>query len=243
MATLNQRAYNCKDEELPVLCNFAVFSLKRDLANFTAFSPKFKQEYITAFETKIASVSEIIMPKSETLDLKTITARLYTTMDGLIDPINRVTGYLKLAKSKLKITAADFGFADLRKNINAKNAEGVIANLRTVNTNLTKNAALLTEQGLTPELASRFTDASASIAPDNQKQYEIMSRRANIVQNNIGLFNSLYEQLVEILTVGKILYKATDTVKAQEYSFTTLKKKVATAAKQATAQPALTPAT
>ena len=243
MSPLNQRVYNCKDEELPVISNFAVFSLKRDLADFTAFSPKFNKEYVSVFETKIASVNEVIMPKSETLDLKTITARLYTTMDGLIDPINRVTGYLKLAKSGLKISGADFGFTDLRKNINSKNAEGVIANLRTVNTNLTKNAAVLSEQGLTPELAARFTDASASIAADNQKQYEIMSRRANIVQNNIGLFNSLYEQLAEILTVGKVLYKATDAAKVQEYSFATLKKKVAIATKQATAQPAVTPAT
>ena len=213
MNATNQRSYNCKDEELPVICKFAVFSLKRDLADFKAFSPKFNDVYVTGFETKIASVSEVVMPGSETLELKNITARLYATMDGLVDPINRVSGYLKLAQAGLKTTTADFGLTELRKNIKAKNAEGAINNLRTVSNNLTKNAALLAAQGLTPELTSLFTTSSTSIAADNQKQYEILSHRKNIVQNNLGLFNGLYEQLTEVLRVGKILYKASDALK------------------------------
>jgi hypothetical protein len=38
------------------------------------------------------------------------------------------------------------------------------------------------------------------------------------------LFNGLNEQLSEILAVGKILYKATDAVKVQDYTFNQLKK-------------------
>ena len=65
-----------------------------------------------------------------------------------------------------------------------------------------------------------------------------MSNRKAIVQNNLGLFNSLYEQLTELLRVGKILYKATDAVKAQEYTFTSLLKQVRiTAKKEAAATP------
>ena len=60
-----------------------------------------------------------------------------------------------------------------------------------------------------------------------------MSNRKAIVQNNLGLFNSLYEQLTEILRVGKILYKATDAVKTQEYNFTAMKKKVSADGKKA----------
>jgi hypothetical protein len=164
-------------------------------------------------------------------------------MDGLIDPINRVTGYLKLANGGLNVTAADFGLALLRKGISAKNAEGVLSSLRTVSNNLNKHAAVLGAQGLTPELTSRFTDAGISIAADNQKQYEITSNRANIVQNNVGLFNSLYEQLTEILRIGKIMYKASDAVKAQEYNFAAMKKKVSVSTKKAdviTPEPATT---
>lgn len=242
MVTLIQRAYNCKDEEIPVIGNYALFSFKRDLADFTSFSPKFNAAYVTDFETKIASVSELIMPRSETLELINITNRLYSTMDGLIDPINRVSGYLKLANGALNVSAADFGLTLLRKNIGTKNAEGVITSLRTVSNNLKKHAAILGEQGLTPELTSRFTDAVTSVAADNQKQYEIISNRKNIVQNNVGLFNSLYEQLTEILNVGKILYKTTDAVKTQEYTFNSLLKQVRIVSKQATAATPVTTA-
>jgi len=232
MESPKQRDYNCKDEELPVICKYAVFSFNRDLADFTAFSPKFNLDYVAAFEAKIASVSEVIMPRSETLDRKNITIRLYKTMDGLTDPINRLSGYLKLAQASLTVTAADFGLTLLRKNISTKNAEGVISSLRTVSNNLTRHEAILTEQGLTPELSNRFTEALASISADNQKQYEILSNRKNIVQNNTGLFNELYGQLTEILNVGKIIYKATNTVKTQEYTFTGLLKQVRILAKK-----------
>jgi len=43
MTTDFSREYSCKDEELPVICKFTAFSLKRDLADFTAFSPKFNE--------------------------------------------------------------------------------------------------------------------------------------------------------------------------------------------------------
>ena len=235
MASLKQRSYNCKDEELPVICGFAAFSLKRDLADFTSYAPKFTAAYVTDFETKIASVNEVIMPKSETLELKTITARLYAAMDGLTDPINRVAGYLKLANGGLTMNAADFGLTLLRKNVTGRNAEGVISSLHTVNNNLTKYAAELGVQGLTPELAARFANAGISIAADNQKQYEILSYRKGIVQNNLGLFNSLYRQLTEILRVGKILYKAGDAAKLQDYTFNALLKQVRIVSRQTTA--------
>ena len=232
MPLTNQRDYNCKDEELPVICKYAVFSFKRDLADFTAYSPKFTPEYVTALEARIASVSDIIMPRSETLDRKNITKRLYATMSGLVDPINRVSGYLSMLEDGLTISPADFGLTQLRKDLNTRDAEGAISSLRTVRTNLTKYADVLTEQGLTPELSNRFADAAVAIDADNQAQYEILTNRATIVQNNLGLFNELYAQLTEILNVGKILYKATDAVKTKEYTFTNLLKQVRIVAKQ-----------
>ena len=226
MAQNQSRDYNCKDEELPVICRFAAFSLKRDLADFTAFSPKFNEAYAAAFETKIAAVSEVVEPKSETLELKTITGRLYGTLDGLIDPINRLSGYIALAKANLTISAADFGITQLRKGINTRDAEGAIKSLHTVNANIAKFNVILGAQGLTEELSNLFVTAATSIAADKQRQYEIVSNRKTIVQNNVALFNGLFEQLSEICTVGKVLYKTSNTVKLQEYTFNELKKRV-----------------
>lgn len=109
MANNSPRKSNCKDEELPVICKFASFSLKRDLSDFSSYSPRFNEAYVGSFETRITEVTELVEPKSETVQLKTITERLYGNMDGLINPINRLTGYINLAHESLRVSPADFG--------------------------------------------------------------------------------------------------------------------------------------
>ena len=227
------RNYSCKDAELPVICNFVAFSLKRDLADFTAFSPKFNPEYASAFEGSTAAVSEVIEPKSETLDMKLITKRLYANMDSLKIPMNRIEGYIKLAK--LPISSKDFGLSALRKSVNKSDAEGIVKELNLVILNCNKYKDLLAAQGLSDDLLATLVSTSTSIAADNQKQYEIMSTRKNIVQNNLDLFNALYLQLTEILGIGKILYKGIDAIKYEEYTFAKLKSKVRIIAKAANA--------
>lgn len=226
MTNNQSRNYSCKDEELPILCDYTAFSLKRDLSEFTVYSPRFKQEYVDGFAAKITTVTELIEPKSETVELKIITDRLYTTLDSMISPANYLTGYIEMAQESLKISPADFGLKALRKGINTRDAESVIKNLHTINTNIKKYKAILAEQGLSEELTAKFLTAYASIATDKQMQYKIISNRKNIVQKNLGLLNELYAQFAEILRVGKILYKATDAAKLKEYTLNELKKRV-----------------
>ena len=88
-------------------------------------------------------------------------------------------------------------------------------------------------------MTTNFENAAASLAADKQKQYEIFSSRKNTVQNNLGLFNALWGQLNEILAVGKILYKATNTAKLHDYTFTDLKKRVRVISKPGAGQPAV----
>lgn len=114
----------------------------------------------------------------------------------------------------------------MRKGINTRDAEGALKSLHTVNANIAKFNDILSAQGLTEGLSNAFVAASASIAADKQMQYEIVSNRKTIVQNNIALFNALFDQLSEICTVGKVLYKTTNAVKLQEYTFNELKKRV-----------------
>ena len=82
------RSFGCKNEELPVVCGFGATSLARDLGDFTAYSPLFDATYLAAFKTKIDAVAELVQPRSETVELKVITERIYQTLDGLIAPMN-----------------------------------------------------------------------------------------------------------------------------------------------------------
>ncbi|MEI6696960.1 MAG: hypothetical protein WCO13_12935 [Bacteroidota bacterium] len=220
------RDYNCKDEELPVICNFVAFSLNRDKADFMAYSPKFNPAYISGFVSNTASATALADTETEMLEQKTITARLHANMDGLLNPIKRLTGYLALSEPLQGISASDFGLTPLRKSISKRDAEGLVKNIRTVTANITKYKALLVAQGLNDALIAEFASAADTIAADNQQQFEIASQRKGIVQNNIALLNNLNAQLKEILKVGKILYNSSDTAKAREYSFAGLKRNV-----------------
>jgi hypothetical protein len=86
MKTSGIRSYNCKDEELPVICRYALPYLKRDLADFATFSPVFNDDYVEKFTAKINLVDELVLPNIEINELKKITKRLYLTMDSVLDP-------------------------------------------------------------------------------------------------------------------------------------------------------------
>jgi len=226
MNTTNTRLFNCKDEELPVVAKFVAFSLKRDLADFTAFSPKFTTNYVINFDTKITAISDLLEPQAETLAKSVITARYTATMGSLIGSINRISGYIKLGKAELDFTDAGFGLSALRKSIEKNDVEGAIANLHIILANINTYKTILAAQGLTDEFISNLTAASQSLAADKQQQYEITSNRRSIVQNNISLLNDAYNQIMEINSVGKILYKGSDQAKLADYTFTDLLKKV-----------------
>lgn len=226
MSTNSPRNYNCKDEELPIICGFVALSLKRDLVDFSMYSPLFNDAYVASYEAKITVVEELVQPKSETTEIKLITERIYGTLDGLITPINYVTGYLDLAEDAVPISVTDFGLTGLRKSTKSRDVENALKLLRTVMGNIDKYKVELTAKGLTEAMISKFAEAKISLANDKQEKYKLVSNRTAIVQNNLNLLNELNDQLTEICRVGKILYKQTDASKLKDYTFAQLLKQV-----------------
>jgi hypothetical protein len=200
--------------------------LKRDFADFAAFSPVFNQDYLNSFDAKIDLVDELVSPKTETDELKKITKRLYQTMDSLIDPIANIRGYLRLTKDSVGMSAKDFGLTVLTQKIAARDAEGVRQNLLLVGSFLKKYREPLMAVGFNDAIIEQFTTAIASITEDNKLQFEIVSKRKAIVQKNRKMLNDLYQQLTDLLSIGKSLYKKTDPAKAKEYVFQSLMKSV-----------------
>lgn len=220
------RSFDCKNEELPVLCRFCAISLARDLNDFTAYSPMFDAAYLTAFKGRIETVGELIQPQSETVALKVITDRIYQTLDDLIPPINYLEGYLKLAGKQVPLSSTDFGLVQLRRKARARDLEGVLKQLHTVGENSKKYKKELMAKGMTEEMISKFVAAAKLLTEDKDQSYKLISSRAAIVQSNMGLLTVLKNQLTEICTIGKILYKQTDQAKLKDYTFAQMKKHI-----------------
>ncbi len=222
----SNRSYDCKDEELPVVCRFGAISLARDLSDFTAYSSTFDLPYLAAFKAKIETAQELVQPLSETVQLKVITDRIYQTLDDLITSVNHLEGYLKMAGKLVPVSSADFGLVQLRKSIRKGDVESVMKLLQTVDGNIKKYQSELAVKGLAEPLICRFTDAAKLLAEDKDKKYALHSNRKATVQNNLGLLNDLYDQLTGICSVGKILYKRTDKAKLADYTFVQMMKQV-----------------
>ena len=226
MNGITPRSYNCKDEELPIVCGFVAISLERDLNDFAHYSPVFDSNYVVVYNEKINVVQELIQPKSETVELKLITEHTYSTLNAMIEPINHVEGYLQLASKTVPISASDFGTVQLRKSIRKHDVENVLMQLRTVNANLAKYKNELMAKGLTDTLMAKFAEGATLLADDKKKKFAVISNRAALVQNNQSLLNELYDQMTEICNIGKVLYKLTDKAKLKDYTFTHLMKQV-----------------
>ncbi len=226
MNSKSPRSYNCKDEELPPICRYVALSMKRDLPDFTGFSPRFNEEFVTNYETAITKVEDLVSPQSETAERKKITARIATTLNALSGYASYLGGYLEMADGSINLSATDFGLSDLRKGINVQDPEKVIDRLKNVLYNVNKYKAELTEQGFSEDLNSKLNEALVSLSADRQEQYRIQTNRRALVDGNLELTNSLYATMKRICQTGKILYRDTNTFKIPEYTFTELKKKV-----------------
>jgi hypothetical protein len=161
----------------------------------------------------------------ETVELKQITKRLYLTIDNLAVNVTKLRGYLRLTKNELGVTATDFGLTALGRKIILKDAEGVRKNLLLVNANIQKYREPLVAMGMNNEMEKLFADAVTSVTNDNQLQFEIVSKRKAIVQDNLKTLNELYQQITEILNIGKIIFR-NNPVKRNEYVFSRLMKNV-----------------
>ncbi|MDR1761497.1 MAG: hypothetical protein LBR55_03505, partial [Bacteroidales bacterium] len=201
-----QKKFRCKNEELIVMCEYVQVALQRDLADFNAYSPKFNQ-ILANFKSKIASMRQVIFPQEKTQELKILTIRLYDTMDKVLDLQLRLAGYLKLAKKDVPISATDFGIVPLKQKIRTRDAEGVLHYLLQVNANIEKYKKQLVAQGLAEELITQLKKAFDQINEDNKKQFEIVSSRRLLTAENTNALNALYEQMMEICTIGKVIYR------------------------------------
>lgn len=220
------RQYACKDEELLPISKFTVFSLKRDIDEFTAFSNQFNEQYIADLETLITQVESVIEPEAETLALKLITQKTEEQYSDLNKILLIIEGYLKLVKKEIKISPSAFGIVNLRKDIRKHDIEAVLNGIKFLSGNIQTYGAALEAKGMPATTVKSLQDLQTALAENKQKQFEIKTKRAGLVQDNTVLFNRLFEKLSEIFTIGKVLYKTSNPAKYNDYIFTKLMKKV-----------------
>lgn len=225
MTQTNSRAYSCKNEELPVLGRYLLFSFSRDLNDFNKFSPLFGDEYVKLLEQRIAKADDVVEPKTEIAQQKVLNEKITTNINSLRDPLNRFEAYVNLSLAELPTTTDGFGIVELRKGIKAHDAEKIIKSLHTICTTAATHFDVLNRYGLKQDMIQVFNTTANNLSNDVQTLYEMTVHRRNLIQNNQSVFNDLFEQMNEIMNIGKVLYKSSNPTKLKEYTFSELTKR------------------
>jgi len=237
MISTPMRSYSCKDEELTAIAGFVLFSFGRDSSDFSAYSPVFDSGYNARFQSKIEAARELVQPRLETIELKTVTDGIYKALDQLNVKVGFIEGYLQLA-SQIPISATDFGILPFRKSVRYHDLESVFTHIRTIEANIQRYKDLLMDAGLKQPVIDEFNATLEHLIIQRNRRYQLISERNLRVQSNLGLLNDLYNDISTICKIGKIIYKIAAPAKIKEYTFAQLMKQVRRTEKPAEEKPA-----
>lgn len=224
---MTKQLFPCRVEELPIIGGFIVSNAEKDLADFSSFSPLFTSEYLDGIKKKVSDCQKIMSSSVVTKELKAVTEKLTDTYNNILRiALNQLEGYLNLAGKELDIATKDFGLKAVRSSIANGNVEGIIANMQKVIVPVKRNEAVLSSKGMSAELTDKLEEITKEINALNLKQNELMSDRSRLTDENLNLFNDLWESLQPILKTGQALYKGIDPVKLKDYTVSQLIKRV-----------------
>lgn len=223
--TALKKKFSCRIEELPVLGGFVGNSFETNMGDFIEYSPDFKEPYFTVYKAKLKAVEEIVFPKKVIKEMKVVTSRLYQSMENLRDSLNKLQGYVERADG-LSVTAKDFGIKAVRDGIAKKDVEKFLGGLAFLIQNIDDNFDKLAAKGFRQNAKEVFVNTKNNVKDDNELQNTKTNEVAVLVQNNISKLVELWDLMTDILKIGKILYKNTDTAKTKEFTMAVLKDRI-----------------
>jgi hypothetical protein len=216
---------NCKTEEIPVIGQFVLDNVQRDLPDFTSAAPDIDQGYIDNQTAKQAVINALVTRTEKTGELKVVTQSLHDRMDGLKPKLDLFEVKLKRAADQLATPIAEFGLPKLRTNIRKRNAEALLTDLAVLLREIDSNIHALEAKGFTAAMRQEFVDDRIFIDSHNRQQNTLMNQRSELTAENKALLLDYWHDIAELMSVGKLIFK-NDKVKAKEYTFTNLHSRV-----------------
>jgi hypothetical protein len=219
------RIFPCKIEDVPVIGEFVVNSVERDLNDFSGYSSLFTIDYLVSIKIKIGVCKELVKSSVIAKELKFATQKLYDKSNNLRVKLNTLEGYLKLSADDLDVAVNDVNIKSVRQNISRGNIEGVLSSMKTALVAVKRNMPALEAKGLKQSLIDEIETQLQEINSLNDKQNELISKRNRLTSENIDKFNDLWSSLKPIFDTAKAIYRGVDDVKLKDYTIAHLKKR------------------
>jgi hypothetical protein len=218
--------FSCPIDDVPVIGEFVVESMGRDMHDFSSYSPIFTPQYADNVKMKIVICRDLTRSWTFTKELKAVTDKLYVGIDGMRVKINRLEGYIRLGAEALDVAVADVGLKEVRRSISAGNAERLVPAVAQLLSTVRRNYVALQVVGLQETLLMEIEHQTAEIDALNVKQNELESERNRATERDVEAFNDLWRSLAPILETGKALYRGVDDAKRKDYTIAQLEKRL-----------------
>jgi len=223
-----KRKFDCKVEDLIGIGNYLVQRLRADLAEFTEFSDTFTEDFVKNFEALIVVCSQLAASGLLTKEAAEITDHLKELIREVQLDVNKVEVYLDMADGKMTVKANAMGLHELRESIHGGSSEAVAQSLRQLLIGLNANITVLQSKGLKPALVDKLKKMADELdAKGGDQNFKFTERNRHTDENN-DTYNQLWDQIVLITDTGKALYRGIDATKVDDYTITSILRRIGT---------------
>ncbi|MDD4990700.1 MAG: hypothetical protein PHR83_00585 [Paludibacter sp.] len=223
-----KRKFTCKLEDVPAVAGYLAQRLRADLADFIEFSDAFSEDYVTGLVAKTTQSTQLISSDVLTKEITTITAQISDKIKALRLKLNKLDVYLDMADGEMTVSAKAIGTKLVRDSIENGNSEGIVAQVRRLLVGVNNNAAVLQTKGLKAAFVVELTQLADDVEQlGNDQNFKITERNRH-TDENIAVFNDLWDMNVFVTDAGKAIYKGVDATKVSDYTLTTILKRIGT---------------
>jgi ABC-type transporter Mla subunit MlaD len=226
--------FTCAVKDLPVIGQFVLTSLRRDLPELATRSIKYQDKaFVEAFAAALKKVEELVNPAVFTAQHKKLTEQIDADSKTIRPLLNNLE--IRLADAdelpatgpQLTINPADSGISQLRKAISNRDVEGIIYHGKNLLHHLTDNAEVLKLVAYPETEREELDRLLTALADANVAQNALISARDAKVQANLHVLNSFFDEFLNrVLADGKKAFKESAPAKMHDYTMSRLKARV-----------------
>lgn len=197
--------YGLTDAEMQEEANIKLNALIIDITKFAAFDPKFTNEYVDSFKTKINAAESAITDNVIIDQLAAKTNTVEKAMDNCRKKYRSTKYFVEIAFKNNKAVQNEFGFNDYNA---ARNTQiKMIAFFTQLSISAKRYQTELIASGMTEESINEIETLGNELSLANEQQEDFKKQRTLLTQSRIILNNEVYEIVKEIARAGKIIFE------------------------------------
>ena len=223
-----KRKFSCKLEDVPAVAGYLAQRLRADLADFVEFSDVFSENYVTDLVAKTTQCNQLISSDVLTKEIATITTQISEKIKPIRLSLNKLDGYLNMADGEMTVSAKAIGTSLVRDSLVSGGSEAIVAQIRRLLVGVNNNVAVLQSKGLKPALITELSQSADDLEKLGIHQNFKITERNRHTDDNMTVFNQLWDLNVFITDAGKAIYKGVDATKLSDYTLTTILKRIGT---------------